>query len=1184
MLHDINMWRARIGLYNGLSRYFKCKKCNEGNKSLFCFSFNIILLFLLLMILTQGLIICNKFCNVIFFCPTDVVFLLLAHYFSLRFLLFLSGDIQLNPGPSNKHKLSICHWNVNSITAHNFIKLSSLQAFNSTYNFDFICISESYLDSTYSSDDSSLVLKDYKLVRSDHPQNVKRGGVCIYYRESLPVKLLKISNLPECLILEIIYGHKKCSIVSLYRSPSQTPDDFDYFIKEFDCILDKISTPGNPNLLFILGDFNAKLNSWNIGDHDTEEGIEINALTSSYGLTQIISEPTHILQNSASCIDLIFTNQPNMVTKSGVYPSLHSNCHHQITYANIDFNIYFPPPYERQVWHYSRADIENIRLSIDNINWIMTFNNLNVDKQVELFNEYLMNIFNNFIPNEIITLNDKDPPWITNNIKNKTYEKNNLYKKYIQNGKKAQDFVLLQEASTLINDMISENKKAYYNRLSKKLSNPRTCPKAYWSILKTFFADKKIPIIPPLLDNGEFITNFKDKANLFNDYFSSQCSLIDNSSTLPEPIIPSFDFSISTFDIDGDHILKLIRSLDENKAHGFDQISIRMLKICDTSIIKPLVIIFKNSLNSGVFPLLWKKANVTPIHKKGDKCNVNNYRPISVLPICAKIYEKVIYNTLYNYFEANNILNENQSGFRAKDSCVNQLTSITHNIYQSFDSSPSLEVRGVFLDISKAFDRVWHDGVLFKLRSNRVEGNLYKLIKSFLSDRYQRVVLNGQYSEWAKIKAGVPQGSILGPLLFLIYINDLPNNLQSDAKLFADDTSIFSVVSDKHTSATILNDDLAYIQQWAYQWKMSFNPDESKQAKEVVFSRKLNKPIHPDISFNEVNVQKTEAQKHLGLVLDEKLNFNQHINNMINKATKGISILRKLRFYIPRSSLLTLYKSFIRSSLDYADVIYDQPNNASFSDKLEILQYNAALAITGAIRGTSREKLFNELGLEKLSSRRWFRRLCMFHKILKNQAPIYLYNLIPQSHQLFNLRNQNQIPHYFCRTDFFQNSFFPFTIQEWNKLDHGFLKDNSYNVFRSYLLKSIRPVPNSLFGACDPHGVKLLTRLRVGLSHLREHKFRHGFNDIIDPFCPCNMEFESVSHFFVRCHFFTHMRQNLMNDLSRTDARIQLYNDDLLTKTLLYGNKDFTDEVNSRILNLSIEFILKSGRFDGPLM
>ena len=153
----------------------------------------------------------------------------------------------------------------------------------------------------------------------------------------------------------------------------------------------------------------------------------------------------------------------------------------------------------------------------------MTFNNLNVDKQVELFNEYLMNIFNNFIPNEIITLNDKDPPWITNNIKNKTYEKNNLFKKYIQNGKKAQDFVLLQKASTLINDMISENKKAYYNRLSKKLSNARTCPKAYWSILKTLLNGNKVPLISPLNMGNQFIIDFKEKAKAFNIFFSEQC-------------------------------------------------------------------------------------------------------------------------------------------------------------------------------------------------------------------------------------------------------------------------------------------------------------------------------------------------------------------------------------------------------------------------------------------------------------------------------------------------------------------------------------------------------------------------------------------------------------------------------------------------------------------------------------
>ena len=187
-------------------------------------------------------------------------------------------------------------------------------------------------------------------------------------------------------------------------------------------------------------------------------------------------------------------------------------------------------------------------------------------------------------------------------------------------------------------------------------------------------------------------------------------------SSLPnEKFGPLSHSSLSSFSVDPDMLLNLIRSLDINKAHGFDQISARMLKICDSSVIKPLIIIFNTSLTSGTFPSAWKKANIIPIHKKGDKMDIKNYRPISLLPICGKLFEKVIFNSLYKYYESNRILDINQSGFRAGDSCINQLISITHNIFQSFDSNPSLEVRGVFLDISKAFDRVWHKGLLFKV-------------------------------------------------------------------------------------------------------------------------------------------------------------------------------------------------------------------------------------------------------------------------------------------------------------------------------------------------------------------------------------------------------------------------------------------------------------------------------------
>ena len=198
---------------------------------------------------------------------------------------------------------------------------------------------------------------------------------------------------------------------------------------------------------------------------------------------------------------------------------------------------------------------------------------------------------------------------------------------------------------------------------------------------------------------------------------------------------------------------------------------------------------------------------------------------------------------------------------------------------------------------------------IYNLRCYGIEGKILNIIQNLLKDRYQRVVLNGQTSNWERVEAEVPQESILGPLLFLVYINDISIDLENNVKLFTDDTCLFSVVKDPLISAISLNNDLFKIQQWACQWKMTFNPDLSKQAQEIVFTRKLSLVHHPPLSFNGSIVQKTPFQKHLGVILDEKLSFNHHLKFIIDKTTKGIGILRKLRFYAPRNCLLTIYKS-----------------------------------------------------------------------------------------------------------------------------------------------------------------------------------------------------------------------------------------------------------------------------------
>ena len=259
------------------------------------------------------------------------------------------------------------------------------------------------------------------------------------------------------------------------------------------------------------------------------------------------------------------------------------------------------------------------------------------------------------------------------------------------------------------------------------------------------------------------------------------------------------------------------------------------------------------------------------------------------------------------------------------------------------------------------------------------------------------------------ILAGVPQDSILGLLLFLIYINDLPNGLKTNTKLFTDDISLIS--------------------KWAFNWKILLNPGPHKLVQEVLFSRKKKMSIHPVISLNNIQVEKASYQKHLGLFLDEKLTFKYCIDNTLCEVNKGIAVIKKLRHTLPRKSLLAIYKEFLRPLIDYGDIIYDQPHNSSFSEKLESVQYKATLAITGVIQVTFLEMIVQELGVESLKYRRWFRRLCCMFKIMKNEVPNFLISLIPKREQTFNTRSKHLLT-YNCRTNCFKYSFFPCTLND----------------------------------------------------------------------------------------------------------------------------------------------------------
>ena len=623
-----------------------------------------------------------------------------------------------------------------------------------------------------------------------------------------------------------------------------------------------------------------------------------------------------MLGDSKSCIDLIFTDQPNLIIESGVHPSLHEQCHHQIIYGKLSVSNVALPPYTRKIWHYDKADFVSIRKSIEMFAWNEHLVNITCpNEQVKLLNEVLLNIYSYFIPDRIKTIRPRQTPWITQAVKTFLRKKNRAYRSFVRSGRPVDKLEGIQKMISEGAKMIEEAKRNYFRKAGNTLADPGTNSKTYWNLINTVLNKAKIPLIPPLLEDGLFVTDFTEKAQIFNDYFILQCTTIDTGSEIPQ-VTPATTTLLTDFVISEEKIINIIRSLNPNKAHGWDEISVRMIKLSDGALVLPLKIIFKNCLRRGLFPEIWKCANVVPVHKKNEKNVKGNYRPISLLPIFGKILEKLIYDSLYSHLVTHELLNQNQSGFRPGDSTVNQLLSITHTIFKAFDCNPPLDVRSVYLDISKAFDRVWHDGLIYKLKRCGVSGQLLFLIQSFLKDRKQRTVLNGQSSTWGDISAGVPQGSILGPIFFLVYINDLAVGLKCNVKLFADDTSLFTVVEDSNTAANDMNHDLDLIGQWAHAWRMSFNPDPQKQAVELTFSKKKIEIDHPVILFNDIPVKKVNEHKHLGIILDSKLSFSAHIKSAISKTRRGIGLLKYLSKYLPRHTLNELYKLYVRPHLD----------------------------------------------------------------------------------------------------------------------------------------------------------------------------------------------------------------------------------------------------------------------------
>ena len=645
--------------------------------------------------------------------------------------------------------------------------------------------------------------------------------------------------------------------------------------------------------------------------------------------------------------------------------------------------------------------------------------------------EYFTNIFidtcKEHIPFKIIEINPRDKPWMNKFVKAKLKERDKWHRRFksLQNERNR-----LTHANKRLeaNFAMMQAKSNYFETIKQKLCNPQIDSKQYWHLLKSLYGSKVDSGIPAIIDGDEIISSSKEKADLFNKHFLKK-------STLPKdlPDLPVLEMSLQLLNsiVTNEHeVKKILLSLNLNKASGYDNIGNRLLKKTAHSIAQPLTYLFNQSLSKGIFPSIWKRANVPPVFKQNDRQSKTNYRPISLLPNIGKVLERVVFVHLYKFCIEHNLLTWRNSGYKPLDSSINQLIFISHNIYKALEKGE--DVCYVSLDASAAFDRVWHCGLLHKLKSKGITGKLYDWFNSYLSDRFQRVVIKGQFSEWIKILAGVPQGSILGPLLFLIYIDDIVHDIESDIFLFADDTSLLEQITDPVLSFEKINRDLTKLHNWSKQWLVNFNPTKTKY---IIFSKKLQSPDYPHLYIGGEILQRVKQHKQLGDTFNESVTLDDHVNENCKKAMNRLVMLQKLGNKIPRKSRLTIYLSYIRPVLEFGFQLYDNSTN-EILDKIERAQRESLLFVTAAYKKTSHRELLKEVGLPSLDKRRKSQKIQFIYKAKNELLPHYLIETIPStkgSLNEYNLRNANDIMLPRSRKNYFLKSYIPSSIRAWNE-------------------------------------------------------------------------------------------------------------------------------------------------------